>query len=76
MVFAVRCPSPNCRKYMLVEEIDRGQIVNCLICKTPVRVASAPIPPAGSAASSLTADDPTPLAAPPLPPPPRRSPPR
>ncbi len=38
MVFAVQCPEPNCRKFMLVEEHDRGKIVPCLICKTPIRV--------------------------------------
>jgi hypothetical protein len=40
MVFAVQCPEPRCRKYMLVEEHDRGTIVPCLICKTPIRVGS------------------------------------
>ena len=38
MVFAVQCPEPRCRKYMLVEEHDRGNVVPCLICKTPIRV--------------------------------------
>jgi hypothetical protein len=38
MVFAVQCPEPKCRKYMLVEEHDRGNVVPCLICKTPIRV--------------------------------------
>jgi len=38
MVFAVQCPEPTCRKYMLVEEHDRGKVVACLICKTPIRV--------------------------------------
>lgn len=38
MVFAVQCPSPTCRKYMLVEDHDRGKVVPCLICKTPIRV--------------------------------------
>jgi hypothetical protein len=38
MVFAVQCPEPQCRKFMLVEEHDRGKIVPCLICKTPIRV--------------------------------------
>jgi hypothetical protein len=44
MVFAVQCPEPRCRKYMLVEEHDRGQIVPCLICKTPIRVGADPGP--------------------------------
>jgi len=42
MVFAVRCPNPQCRKYMLVEEHDRGQVVNCLICKQPIKVPTPP----------------------------------
>jgi hypothetical protein len=40
MVFAVQCPEPKCRKFMLVEEDDRGKIVPCLICKTPIRVGT------------------------------------
>jgi hypothetical protein len=42
MVFAVRCPNPQCRKYMLVEEHDRGRVVNCLICKQPIKVPTPP----------------------------------
>ena len=38
MVFAVQCPEPKCRKFLLVEEHDRGNVVPCLICKTPIRV--------------------------------------
>jgi hypothetical protein len=38
MVFDVQCPDQDCRKYMLVEEHDRGKVVQCLICKTPIRV--------------------------------------
>ena len=44
-VFAVQCPEPRCRKYMLVEEKDRGQVVTCLLCKTPIRVGGQPTPP-------------------------------
>jgi hypothetical protein len=40
MVFAVQCPEPRCRKFMLVEEEDRGKVVPCLICKTPIRVGA------------------------------------
>ena len=40
-VFAVQCPNPRCRKYMLVEEHDRGKVVPCLLCKTPIRVGGA-----------------------------------
>lgn len=38
MVIAVRCPASACRKYMLVEDDDRGKIVPCLICKQPIPV--------------------------------------
>lgn len=43
MVAAVRCPNSKCRKFMLVEETDRGKVVACLICKQPIKV-----PPAGN----------------------------
>jgi hypothetical protein len=43
-VFAVQCPNPKCRKYMLVEEHDRGQVVVCLLCKTPIRVGGTASP--------------------------------
>jgi hypothetical protein len=43
-VFAVQCPNPRCRKYMLVEEHDRDNVVLCLLCKTPIRVGGAPPP--------------------------------
>jgi hypothetical protein len=44
MVFAVQCPNPRCRKYMLVEEHDRGKVVSCLLCKTAIRVGAPPAP--------------------------------
>jgi hypothetical protein len=40
MVFAVQCPNPKCRKFMLVEERDRNRVVPCLLCKTPIRVGA------------------------------------
>ena len=42
MVFAVQCPNPKCRKYMLVEEHDRGKVVACLLCKTAIKVGGGP----------------------------------
>ncbi|OWK34520.1 hypothetical protein FRUB_10491 [Fimbriiglobus ruber] len=77
MVFAVRCPSGRCRKYMLVEETDRGRAIPCLICKFPIQIppvkssapqpAPAPPPPPVQAADQIP---PTPLAIPlPVPPP-------
>jgi hypothetical protein len=47
-VFAVQCPSPKCRKFMLVEEQERGKVVPCLLCKTPIRVGGPPSPPPGA----------------------------
>jgi hypothetical protein len=44
MVFAVQCPNPRCRKFMLVEEHDCNNVVNCLLCKTPIRVGPPPAP--------------------------------
>ena len=45
MVFAVQCPSPKCKKFMLVEERDRGQVVSCLLCRTAIKVGGAPSAP-------------------------------
>ncbi len=47
-VFAVQCPNPRCRKFMLVEEHDRDKVVPCLLCKTPIRVGG------GGSASPLS----------------------
>ncbi len=44
MVFAVQCPNPKCRKYMLVEESERGKVVACLLCKTAIKVGGGPAP--------------------------------
>ena len=45
MVFAVQCPNPKCKKYMLVEDHDRNKVVACLICKTAIRVGgTSPVP--------------------------------
>lgn len=41
MVFAVQCPNPKCRKFMLVEEHDRNKIVHCLLCKTAIKVGGS-----------------------------------
>jgi hypothetical protein len=39
MVFAVQCPNPKCRKFMLVEE--REKTIVCLVCKIPFQVAES-----------------------------------
>ena len=44
-VFAVQCPNPKCRKFMLVEEHERGKVVACLLCRTPIRIAAGPAAP-------------------------------
>jgi hypothetical protein len=47
MVFAVQCPNAKCRKFMLVEDHERGKVVACLLCKTAIRVlGGAPPGPA------------------------------
>ena len=38
MVFAVQCPNPKCRKFMLVEHHDQGKVVSCLLCKAAIKV--------------------------------------
>ena len=45
-VFAVQCPNPKCRKFMLVEEREQGKIVTCLLCKEPIKVGGKPEPTA------------------------------
>lgn len=47
VVFAVQCPNPKCRKYMLVEEHDRNKVVPCLLCKTPIKIGGGPAAPSG-----------------------------
>ncbi len=47
-VFAVRCPAPACRKYMLVEAADRGTVVACLICKAGIQIPAGPPSPVAS----------------------------
>jgi hypothetical protein len=44
MVFAVQCPNPKCRKYQLVEEHDRHKVVQCLLCKTAIRIGGSANP--------------------------------
>ncbi len=43
MVFAVKCPNPKCRKFMLVEDHDRNKVVTCLLCKAQIKVGAAPV---------------------------------
>ena len=42
MVFAVQCPNPKCRKFLLVEDHERDKIVTCLLCKTALKVGGGP----------------------------------
>lgn len=44
MVFAVQCPNAKCKKYMLVEDHERGKAVTCLLCKAAIKVAGGPAP--------------------------------
>ncbi len=56
-VFAVRCPAPACRKYMLVEAADRGTVVPCLICKAGIQIPAGPPSPSPPAAGPYPAVD-------------------
>ena len=38
MVVTVQCPAAACRKYMMIEERERGRVVACLICRTKIVV--------------------------------------
>jgi hypothetical protein len=58
-VFAVQCPNPKCRKYMLVEARDRSKVVPCLLCKTPIRVGGPP-DSGGAGGGALRSSRPTP----------------
>jgi hypothetical protein len=49
MVFAVQCPNPKCKKYMLVEDHDRNKLVACLLCKTSIKVGGGPTSKSGAA---------------------------
>ncbi len=49
-VFAVQCPNEKCRKFQLVEDHDRGKVVHCLLCKTPIRVGGGASPGASKPA--------------------------
>jgi len=40
MVFAVQCPNPKCKKYLLVEDHQQGKVVSCLLCKTAIKVGT------------------------------------
>ena len=50
MVFAVQCPNPKCRKFMLVEDSDLSKVIPCLLCKTAIKVAGPPPTQAAGAA--------------------------
>jgi len=51
MVFAVQCPNPKCKKFMLVEDHQQGKVVPCLLCRTPIKV--------GNSTSTATSTKPT-----------------
>ncbi len=54
MVFAVQCPNPKCRKFMLVEPHELNKIVSCLLCKTAIKVGSPPAAPGSTVSSRPT----------------------
>jgi predicted Zn finger-like uncharacterized protein len=55
MPFIVQCPHADCRKFMLLEDSARGDAVECLLCKKPIKLearssAGSPAPAAPSTA--------------------------
>ena len=38
MVLTVQCPAAACRKFLMIEEADRGRVVSCLLCGTRIAV--------------------------------------
>lgn len=56
MVFAVQCPNPKCKKYMLVEDHERGQIVTCLLCKTAFKLGGSAAPRPSGGEQKLSSD--------------------
>jgi hypothetical protein len=54
MVFAVQCPNPKCRKFMLVEQHDLNTVVSCLLCKMAIKVGTPPPGPGVSSSSKKT----------------------
>lgn len=54
MAFIVQCPNPKCKKFMLVEARDRDKVVNCLVCKSPIKVGSEPVQATTSATAGPT----------------------
>lgn len=56
MVFAVQCPNPKCKKYMLVEDEDRNKVLACLICKAAIRLGTSQ----GQGQSPIRTSKPTP----------------
>lgn len=36
MPYIAQCPSEDCLKFMLLENHERGLVLNCLCCKKPV----------------------------------------
>jgi hypothetical protein len=53
VVFAVQCPNPKCKKYMLVEHHQQGKVVSCLLCKTAIKVGIS-VPPQPAKSSPVT----------------------
>jgi hypothetical protein len=41
MPFIIQCANARCRKYNLIEDERRGQMVQCLICKERMRAETA-----------------------------------
>jgi hypothetical protein len=52
MVFAVQCPNPKCKKFMLVEDHQQGKVVSCLLCRTTIKIGVISSEPSSKAAAA------------------------
>jgi LSD1 subclass zinc finger protein len=67
MPFIIQCPYPDCGKYMLLEDSDRGATVKCLVCKKPIKLdpsSAGENPGAAAVSPALSAPGPSSPAAP------------
>lgn len=54
MPFILQCPREDCRKFMLVEDSDRGKAIECLVCRRMFQ-ATITTPPSSQTARSSPA---------------------
>lgn len=52
-VSAIRCPNKACQKYQLVESVNLGKTIPCLICKQPIQIPAGKSAVAAAAAAPI-----------------------